>query len=230
MFQLVNGRCLWPSLSRFPYVIQGTHRGYIGVEVDVHKAVSGTSPRLQAEGSKCSPSFQAKIKSLLENRNLMKHMNIECSLEMFRSFGNFWIYAVESTTSNWPNFGQSLGAPNFLNAATSTSKPQLVRWFTWTEPSTCKTHKAFNFRRFFGEFVDWWDVMGSLQRIWGSQPTTSARRQRHYGACQSSACSTMEKYVNASTVVNISTSQIVVWRWLNHLMTVTMIVQWHNMI
>lgn len=39
-----NLRMVEPFLSRFPYVIQGTHRGHIGVEVDVHKAVSGTSP------------------------------------------------------------------------------------------------------------------------------------------------------------------------------------------
>lgn len=52
----------------------------------------------------------------------------------FRDFPVFWnLLDLCSGIYNFTNdltLGQSLEAPNFLNAATSTSKPQLVRWFT----------------------------------------------------------------------------------------------------
>lgn len=236
-----NLRMVEPSLSRLPYVIQGTHRGHIGVEVDVHKAVSGTSPWLQAEGanvcnvhlSKMSPAnFQAKIKSWFQNKRLMKP--IEWIWMFCRDFPVFWnLLDLCSGISNFTNdltLGQSLEAPNFLNAATSTSKPQLVRWFTWTEPSTCKKLAKLSISKgSTGEFVHWCDEITWTRE--SEAPSQGLQDGGNVTTVLVRAAPAMEKYVNAC---NYSKHLLDVdWKWLNYLMTMIMttimimVVQWH---
>lgn len=92
-----------------------------------------------------------------------------------------------------------------------------------------KTCKAFNFQRFHRWVCTlmWWDHLNP--RIWGSQPRTSGRRQRHYGACQSSAChgKVRQCMYYRKHLLDVD------WKWLNYLMTMIMttimimVVQWH---